>query len=188
MIGKVGPSYFGFKPGSSRFDVDMPYSQVFDLPLGAGLELVAIVGTYGVEPKRRPLSHMIDEFDSCLLAIVLVDPPGSDPSHIIGSRILESLHLLSTRFLGCQELNIDLYAMSRDLLLVTLIVQTSSLWSQMASCSRVNDPILNLRGYSQSRLLRTKPEIDQPLFSKLLGQLVPAVKGLPSNSELATCQ
>lgn len=71
-----------------------------------------------------------------------------------------------------------------QLRMIALNLQANALWSQVVSCSQMNDFLLNLRSYPDSRVLRTGLVIDQPLLPELLIQLLQGVERLPSYSEM----
>ena len=82
------------------------------MPMESGLKLMAVIGSYGVDAEGKSLDDMVDELDSCLLVVALVDFQGSDTCRIIDSGILVPFHSSSLSIFQLQELHIHLNVVS----------------------------------------------------------------------------
>lgn len=69
----MGSLKFAVKTRKTRFDVDMTNSQVFDMPVETSLELMIVIGSHGMDPKGKPLNHMVNELDGSLLIVKGID-------------------------------------------------------------------------------------------------------------------
>lgn len=117
--------HLAVEPWSPGLDVDMPYSQILDMPVELGLKLVAIVGPDGMDPEGEFLDHMINKLDCCLLIMVLIDLPSPYANGIVYGRILEALDPLPTRGFECQEFDIHLDMMTRNLFLIAVSLNSA---------------------------------------------------------------
>ena len=114
----MGAFDFAVQPGRPGFDVDMPYPQIFDVPMKLGLEFVTIVCSYCMDAEGESLDHKIDEINRRSLVVTVIDPQGPDAGGIVYGGILETPEGLTGGVFEHQELDIDLDMMSRNLLLV----------------------------------------------------------------------
>ena len=54
-----------------------------------GLELMSLIGAYGMDSERESINHMIHESDGISLCVALVDLKGSDASGIVHGVVLK---------------------------------------------------------------------------------------------------
>jgi hypothetical protein len=70
------------EPGRAGFDIDVPHAKVLDMPLKFGLELVPIIGSHGVNAKRKPLDNVVEKKHRIGLGVLLVNLESTDPGCI----------------------------------------------------------------------------------------------------------
>ena len=73
LIGEMGALHLAVEVGAPRLDVDVPHALVFHVPMELGLELMAIVGSHGVDAEGKARNDMVDEVDGVLLGVAVVD-------------------------------------------------------------------------------------------------------------------
>ena len=104
----------------------MIYSQVGQLPMKFGLELVPVVGPNSMNAKRESIDHMIDKMDSILLCVAIIDFKCSYPRSIIYGCKLESSNFFSFTIFQFEELDINLDVVTWDLLFIAMCQYCSS--------------------------------------------------------------
>ena len=102
----------------SRFDIDVAYASILQVPVEFGLEFVAIVGTNGIDPERELGNDVIHEVDRILLRVPLINLEGANARSIIDCRVLEIPDLAAFLSLEIEEFHIDLHVVPRHLLLI----------------------------------------------------------------------
>ena len=95
----------------------MAYPKVFDLPVKFSLELVTIVRSDFTNAEWELFNDMIDEVYCISLSVLLIDLQSADARRVIDGSILETPHLFALISNECQELNIHLNVVTRNLIL-----------------------------------------------------------------------
>jgi len=98
----------------------MADSQILDMPMELGLELVAVVSPYFLDAEGELFDDVIDEGDGICLVVLFKDFQGTDARGVVDSSVLESTDLLTLFSDKCQELDIHLDVMAGDLFVVSL--------------------------------------------------------------------
>lgn len=70
----------------TAFDIGVPDTQIFDVPMELGLELVAIVGSDFSDTERELVDDVIDEVDHIGLCMFFIDFQGANAGRIINRR------------------------------------------------------------------------------------------------------
>ena len=86
----------------------MSDTQVFDVPMELGLELVTVIGPDFTNAERELVDDVIDKVDRVSLRMFFVDLQCPYPRCIINRRILEAAYLLALLSDKSQELDIHL--------------------------------------------------------------------------------
>jgi len=51
------------------FDVHMPHSLIFDMPVKRSLKLMSSIGPNGADPERKLFNHVVHELDRTILVM-----------------------------------------------------------------------------------------------------------------------
>lgn len=102
----------------ASFDVGMPDTRVFDMPMELGLELVAIICAHLSNAERKLFDDVINKIDCVCLYMFLVDLEGANSGCIVDRCVLETTDLFAAFFFEGQKLNVHLNVMSWHLLLI----------------------------------------------------------------------
>jgi hypothetical protein len=73
MNGLVGTFHFAIEPWRSWFDIAVPYTQLLDVSMELGLELLTIVCSNCLNTEGILLFHVINKRDRCGLVVPMVD-------------------------------------------------------------------------------------------------------------------
>ncbi len=84
-----------------------------------GLELMAIVRSDLTNTEWEFFNDVVDEIDCIGLGVLFVDLQSANTRRVIDGGVLETPHLLFVISNECQELNIHLNVVTRDLLLIS---------------------------------------------------------------------
>ena len=123
LIGTVGSFDFAIELRSAPFDVGVPDSEVFDMPMEFGLELVTVVGPHLANAEWKLFDDVINEVDGVCLRMLLVDLEGANSGCIVDRCVLEPTYLFAAFSFEGQKLNVHLNVMSWHLLLIAFGVQ-----------------------------------------------------------------
>ena len=83
-----------------------------------GLEFMAVVGPDLPDPEWELFDNVIDKVDGVSLSVTLVDFQSPYAGSVINGRILKAANLLASITYECQELDIHLDVMARNLFVV----------------------------------------------------------------------
>jgi hypothetical protein len=95
---------FPIELGRSRFNIDVPYPFVLDMPVKLSLKLMASVCSDRMDTEGKLFNHIINELDSILLIMTRINFHGPDPGCIINSRILKASDSYPSKFLRVTNL------------------------------------------------------------------------------------
>lgn len=98
----------------------MTNPSILDVPVEQSLELVASIGSDGMDAKGELLDHLIYEIYGVLLSMAFVDLQGSYPSSIIDGGVLETPYLPTIIVLEGKKGHVNLYVMARNPFCITL--------------------------------------------------------------------
>ena len=107
----------------AAFDVGVPDSEVFDMPMELGLELVTVVGSHLANAEREYFDDVVNKPDRVCLSVFLVNLERPDSRCIINCCVLETTDFFAIFSFEGQELYVDLYMVSWNLFLIALGVQ-----------------------------------------------------------------
>jgi hypothetical protein len=96
----------------------MANALVFDVPVKLGLEFVPIVRPHLPDAEREALDDVVEEIDGVGLGVPAVDLEGPGGRSVVDGGVLVAFDRLSVFFPEDQELDVNLYLMARNLLLV----------------------------------------------------------------------
>jgi hypothetical protein len=65
--------YLAIQSRCSRFDIDMPYTEIFDMPVEMSLELVPSIGSDCVYAERELSKNVVYEIYNVFLSMLPVD-------------------------------------------------------------------------------------------------------------------
>ena len=99
-----------------RLAVDVLNALIDQMPMELRLELVATVGSDGVNPERERLDHIVEEVDGVLLGMPWVNLDGADARGVINGRELVATRRLAGLVSQLQERDIQLHVVPVDLL------------------------------------------------------------------------
>lgn len=114
LIRAVRSFHFATQLRGTALDVGMTNTEVLDMPVELGLELVTVVGSDFAYPERELVNDMIDEVDRIGLCMFFIDFQGANAGRIIDRRILETAYLLALFSNKSQELDVHLDMVTRD--------------------------------------------------------------------------
>jgi len=120
LIGPVGPFDLSVKSGGSGFDIGVPHSKIFDMPVELSLEFVPVDSADRMNPEGELLHNIIDEVDGAALVVAVIKLQGPDSGCVVDGGVLKPLDRLSRGTYEFQEHTFDLDVVSRHLLLVPL--------------------------------------------------------------------
>lgn len=104
----------------------MPGTLILDIPLGLGLALMAVIGSHFLEAERGLCNDMIDERNRVGMRLfVVADLERSYADRFINSAVLELARFFAALADEGEELDIRLDVTVRQLLIVTLCVDTA---------------------------------------------------------------
>jgi len=90
------------------------------------MEFMPIIAAYCMNAKRESFDYMIDKIYGILLCMPVIDFKCSYPSGIINGCILESSNFLPFTVLQFEELDINLYVVTWNLLFIAMCQYCSS--------------------------------------------------------------
>ena len=90
------------------------------MPVKLSLEFVSVVGPNSMNAKRESFDHMIDKINGILLCMSIIDFKCPYPRGIINGCVLESSDFSSFFAFQFEELDINLYVMTRNLLFIAM--------------------------------------------------------------------
>ena len=122
LVGSVGALDLSVQLRSSRFDVDVFHTQVRDVPVEERLELVATVGSDGANPEGELVNDIVDEVDRVGLGVAAIHLQRSDSRRIVDGGVLIPPHRAALFPLQGQKLDVYLYVVPGDPLLVAVRV------------------------------------------------------------------
>ncbi len=125
LVGSVRPLDLSVELWRLWLDVDVFHALVSYMPVEERLELVAAVGSDGLDPEGELLDDVIDEVDGVGLGVTLVDLQRANSSRVVDRGVLVAPHRPTSFPLQSQELDVHLYVMARDLFLVAVGVYSS---------------------------------------------------------------
>ena len=103
----------------------MPGALILDIPLGLGLALMAVIGSHFLEAERGLCNDMIDEGNRVGMRLFVADLERSYADRVINSAVLEPAEFFAALADEGEELDIRLDVTVRQLLIVTLCVDTA---------------------------------------------------------------
>ena len=104
--------------GGAAFDICMADTEVFDMPMELGLELMAIIGFDFSYPELELVDNVIDKVLSVRLGMLLADLERGDAGGVINGGVLEAPDLLSLLSDESLELYNHLDVMEGDLFVI----------------------------------------------------------------------
>jgi hypothetical protein len=111
--------------GRAAFDIHAADTEVFDMPMELGLELMTIIGSDFSYPEWELGDDVIDKVLSVSLDMPLLDFERANAGRVINGGILEAAYFLSPLSDESQKRNVHLGMMSRDLFVPALDHQLS---------------------------------------------------------------
>ena len=120
LVRSVRPLDFAIKLGRAGFDVGVADAFVLDMPVEFSLELVTIIGPDFFNPEWEFLDDMVNKVDGVCLGVAVINLKRSYTGCVINGRVLEPPCFLTTFSYECQELNVHLNVMARNLFLIPL--------------------------------------------------------------------
>jgi hypothetical protein len=126
LVGSVRPFHLAVELRGPRFDVNMPDSSVLDMPMKEGLELMTSIRADCVDAKGELVDDIVDELDRVVLIVTVVDLERPDSSCVIDGSVLKATHSMPSWSLETHNLHVCLNMMTRDLLGVSVGVDSSS--------------------------------------------------------------
>ena len=85
----MGSLDFAVELRRTRFDINMSRPLVFDVPVEVRLKLVSPIGSDRMDPKRKLFDHVVNEIDSALLIVTLLDLQRADPWGVVDRVVSE---------------------------------------------------------------------------------------------------
>ena len=126
LVGPMRPLHLAVERWRSGRDVDVPDAVVGPVPMKLGLELMATVSPYRMQPKRKLRDHVVEAVHGVLLGMARVALQRSDARSVINGRVLIPPRRLPVFPDELQERDVNLPVMPGDLCGVPVRVHGSS--------------------------------------------------------------
>lgn len=85
--------YFAVELRGAGFDINMPNTLVFDMPVEQGLVFMSSIGSYLLNAERELVGNMIDKMNGILLSMSWVNIQCSNTRGIIDCSVLVTFEL-----------------------------------------------------------------------------------------------
>jgi hypothetical protein len=108
----MGPFHLPIEAWRTRFDIDVPYAQVLQMPVEFDLKLMDVISPNCIDPERELGDDVIHEIDRILLGMPFINLQSTNTGGIINCCVLEVSNLMPILSLQIKEFNVDLHVVS----------------------------------------------------------------------------